>query len=63
MGAEDFSLYQQKMPGVFFFLGVGNTEKKIAAMIHTEYFDMDEAALPIGVRALAGITLDYMFRK
>jgi len=63
MGAEDFALYQQKMPGVFFFLGVGNTEKKITAMIHTEYFDMDEDALPIGVRALAGIALDYMFRK
>jgi metal-dependent amidase/aminoacylase/carboxypeptidase family protein len=32
-------------------------------MIHTEYFDLDEAALPIGVRALAGATLDYLFRK
>lgn len=63
MGAEDFALYQQKIPGVFFFLGVGNAERKISAMIHTEYFDMDEAALPIGVRALAGITLDHMFRK
>ena len=63
MGAEDFALYQQKMPGVFFFLGVGNTEKNITAMIHTEYFDMDEAALPIGVRALAGITLDHLFRR
>lgn len=63
MGAEDFALYQQRMPGLFFFLGVGNTEKKITAMIHTEYFDMDETALPIGVRALAGATLDYLFRK
>ncbi|WP_396625042.1 M20 family metallopeptidase [Luteitalea sp.] len=63
MGAEDFALYQQRIPGLFFFLGVGNTEKKITAMIHTEYFDMDETALPIGVRALAGATLDYLFRK
>ena len=54
MGAEDFAMYQQRIPGLFFFLGVGNTEKKITAMIHTEYFDMDEDALPIGVRALAG---------
>lgn len=63
MGAEDFALYQQRMPGLFFFLGVGNTAKKITAMIHTEYFDMDEDALPIGVRALAGVTLDYLYRK
>lgn len=63
MGAEDFALYQQKIPGVYFFLGVGNTAKKITAMIHTEYFDMDEDALPIGVRALASVTLDYLYRK
>jgi amidohydrolase len=63
MGAEDFALYQQKMPGLFFFLGVGNTARNITAMIHTEYFDMDESALPIGVRALASVTLDYLYRR
>lgn len=63
MGAEDFAMYQEKIPGLYFFLGVGNAEKKITAMIHTEYFDIDEAALPIGVRALAGATLEYLFRK
>ena len=63
MGAEDFALYQQRIPGLYFFLGVGNPEKKITAMIHTEYFDMDEDALPLGVRALASVTLDYLFRK
>jgi len=62
MGAEDFAMYQQKIPGLFFFLGVGNTAKNITAMIHTEYFDLDEAALPIGVRALASVTLDYLYR-
>ncbi|MGV3518347.1 M20 metallopeptidase family protein [Luteitalea sp.] len=63
MGAEDFAHYQQKMPGLFFFLGVGNTARNITAMIHTEYFDMDEAALPIGVRALSSVALDYLYRK
>lgn len=63
MGAEDFALYQQRIPGLFFFLGVGNTAKQITAMIHTEYFDMDEDALPLGVRALASVTLDYLYRK
>ena len=63
MGAEDFALYQQRIPGLYFFLGVGNTARNITAMIHTEYFDMDEEALPIGVRALAGVTLDYLYRR
>jgi amidohydrolase len=63
MGAEDFAYYQQKLPGLFFFLGVGNPEKKITAMIHTEYFDMDEAALPLGLRAMSTVVLDYLYRS
>ena len=63
MGSEDFAMYQQRIPGLYFFLGVGNTARKITAMIHTEYFDLDEDALPIGVRTLAGVTLDYLYRK
>ena len=46
MGAEDFSYYQARTPGLFFFLGVANPKKNITAMIHTEYFDLDEDALP-----------------
>jgi amidohydrolase len=62
MGAEDFALYQQRSPGLYFFLGVGNEAKGITAMIHTEYFDMDEDALPIGVRAMSTAVLDYLYR-
>lgn len=62
MGAEDFSYYQQQVPGVFFFLGVRNEAKKITAMIHTEYFDLDEDALQLGVRAMATTVVDYLQR-
>jgi amidohydrolase len=62
MGAEDFSYYQQQVPGVFFFLGVRNESKKITAMVHTEYFDLDEDALQLGVRALATTVVDYLQR-
>lgn len=62
MGAEDFALYQERIPGLYFFLGVGNRAKNITAMIHTEYFDMDEDALPIGVRAMSTAVLDYLYR-
>ena len=62
MGAEDFSYYQKEMPGVFFFLGVRNEAKKITAMVHTEYFDIDEDTLPLGVRAMSTVVVDYLQR-
>jgi amidohydrolase len=63
MGAEDFSYYQARVPGLFFFLGVGNAKKNITAMIHTEYFDLDEDVLSTGVRAMSTVALDALFRK
>ncbi len=63
MGAEDFSYYQKEIPGVFFFVGVRNEAKKITAMIHTEYFDLDEDAMQIGVRAMSTVVLDYLSRR
>jgi amidohydrolase len=62
MVAEDFSYYQQRIPGFYFFLGVANPEKKITAMWHTEYFDLDEDALKIGMRAMATVVSDYLHR-
>ena len=63
MVAEDFSYYQQRIPGFFFFLGVANPAKKITAMWHTEYFDLDEDALLIGMRAMAAMVADYLHRQ
>jgi amidohydrolase len=62
MVSEDFSYYQQQVPGFYFFVGVRNEAKGITAMWHTEFYEMDEAALPIGVRALSNAALDYLFR-
>jgi amidohydrolase len=62
MVSEDFSYYQKKIPGFFFFLGVANPEKKITAMWHTEYFDLDEDALLVGMRAMATVVADYLHR-
>ena len=42
--------------------GVRNEAKKITAMIHTEYFDLDEDALQLGVRAMSSAVLDYLQR-
>jgi amidohydrolase len=62
--AEDFSKFQQRVPGMFFYLGVtpkGTDPAKIAEN-HSPYFFVDEAAFPTGMRALAGLALDFLQR-
>jgi len=53
MGGEDFAVFQEKVPGCFFWLGVGNLEKGIVHPWHSPHFDVDESALPIGAGVLA----------
>lgn len=62
MGAEDFAYFQQRVPGFYFFVGGANPAKNITAMIHTEHFDIDEAALAVGMRAMATAVADYLYR-
>jgi len=62
MVSEDFAYYQQRIPGFYFFVGVGNVAKGITAMWHTEYYDMDEEGLRVGMRAMATVVLDYLQR-
>ena len=61
-GAEDFSFFQEKVPGLFFFLGglPKGKDPKTAASHHTPDFFIDESAFKLGVKALAGLTVDYM---
>lgn len=61
-GAEDFSYFQEKIPGLFFFLGgmPKGKDPKTAPSHHTPDFFIDESAFKLGIRALAGLTLDYM---
>ncbi len=62
-GAEDFSRYQEKIPGLFIFLGItpDTMDLRQAAPNHSAHFMVDEAALPMGVRALAHLASDYAF--
>jgi amidohydrolase len=61
--AEDFSFFQQRVPGMFFFLGVTpkNVDPKTAPQNHSPLFFADESALPVGVRALTNLALDFLF--
>jgi len=65
LGAEDFSFFQQKVPGVFFWIGTRpkNQTPEEAASNHSPLFYVDESGLAIGVRAMANVALDYLSAK
>ena len=58
--AEDFSYFAQEVPGLFLFLGVAPDDPELVHPNHSPRFYADERALPVGVRALTALTLDYM---
>jgi len=58
--AEDFSYFANEAPGLFLFLGVAPDDPSLVFPNHSPKFFADERALPVGVRALTALTLDYM---
>ena len=61
-GAEDFSFYAQKVPGLFLFLGgMPKGQNPVeAASHHTPDFFIDESSMKLGVRTLCNLTIDYV---
>lgn len=58
-GAEDFAFFQEKIPGLYFFLG-SQSESTGSHFNHSPYFDMDESGLIAGVRAMSHLAVDYL---
>ena len=62
-GSEDFSEYQKKVPGLFFFVGAMPPDQdptKVPAH-HTPDFMIDERGMLTGLRAMLNVTMDYMY--
>ncbi len=59
---EDFSRYAEKVPGFFFGLGVTPKGKdpRTVSPNHSPLFFADEAALPIGVRLMSSVAVDFL---
>ena len=55
MGAEDFAYYSHQIPACFFRLGAGNKAKGISSGVHTPTFNIDEAAIEIGMGMMAWV--------
>jgi len=63
MGSEDFSYFQQKVPGTYYLLGTGNPEKGTDNAHHHPKFNVDDDALPAGVASLAGFAWTWLSKN
>ncbi len=54
---DDFAYFQQKIPGVYFFLGGSNAKKGIIAMNHAPDFQVDEESIRVGVRSFSSLII------
>jgi amidohydrolase len=61
-GAEDFSYYQEQIPGFFFYIGARPAEVRPEDAIanHSPFFYVDEEALVPGVMVMSQLALDYL---
>ncbi|KAH0925988.1 hypothetical protein HID58_018244 [Brassica napus] len=60
MGSEDFSFYQQSMPGHFSFVGMQNEAHSPMASPHSPYFEVNEELLPYGASLHASMATRYL---
>jgi amidohydrolase len=61
-GSEDFAYFAQKVPSFFFFYGVTPKDRNAATAPsnHSPEFFLDEAAIPLAVRAMTATAVDYL---
>lgn len=61
-GAEDFSVFMEKVPGLYGYLGVRNLAKNINCVHHHPKFMVDEEQLKYGTGIYAQFAIDYLSR-
>lgn len=59
MFAEDFSFYQEVVPGLFMMLGTKNESRGLTHPLHSCYFDFDELVLSVGVETYMDLLRFY----
>lgn len=58
--SDDFSFFQNKIPGVYFLLGASNFEKGIISMPHSPNFAVDENSIKAGVKSFSSLILERL---
>ncbi len=59
MGAEDFAHFALRYPGFYFRLGVEHPDHP-SGDVHTPTFRADDGAVPVGVRAMSALVVNYL---
>jgi len=62
MGAEDFAYFSRAVPSFYYEIGVVNPGNASGGH-HTPTFRADDEAIPVGVRTMAALVLDYLGGK
>jgi amidohydrolase len=57
---DDVACFLERAPGCYFLVGAGHPERGPVPPHHSAYFDIDEAALPVGVETLVRASLDVL---
>lgn len=60
MGAEDFSFYQEVVPGYFFFVGMKDETKGALKSGHSPSYTVNEDVLPYGAALHAALAARYL---
>ncbi len=59
-GGEDFSFFQEKVPGFYFFVGGMTPGETEAYPHHTPDFKIDDAGMLLGIKTMTQVALDYL---
>ncbi|CAL5199968.1 unnamed protein product [Lathyrus oleraceus] len=60
MGSEDFALFQEALPGYFFFLGMEDVSVEHLQAAHSAYYKVNEDVLPYGAALHASLAVNYL---
>ncbi|KAI7726711.1 hypothetical protein M8C21_024032 [Ambrosia artemisiifolia] len=59
-GAEDFSFYQEVIPGYFYFIGMKNDKNDKPESLHSPFFQLNEDVLPYGAAMQASLAATFL---
>jgi amidohydrolase len=59
-GGDDAAYFQQRVPGVYWWLGIANAAEGFNQPLHSPHFDFDEAVLAVGAAVQAQAVVDFL---
>jgi len=59
-GGDDAAYFQQRVPGVYWWLGIANAAGGFDQPLHSPHFDFDEEVLAVGAAVQAQAVMDFL---